>query len=76
MSATEVTAARYYVARTDGRLDRAANLYDAVSYANHLYDNGVIAPLVVRAANADAARVKAQRCYDGEITCRQARSGG
>jgi hypothetical protein len=65
---------RYYVARTSGRVQRAAGLAEAKAYVKHLYSNcGVIAALVVAAPDAEAARAKAERCYAGEITIAQAR---
>ena len=74
MTTTQDTSVKYYVARTNGTITSARSLAEAKAYVNHLYKNcGVIAPLVVRAANAEEAKAKAARCYAGEITCRQAR---
>jgi len=76
MTTTETAAARYYVARQTGEVARAKTLAAAKAYANHLYDIGVIAPLVVLADSAETARATAARCWNGEITSRQARAGG
>jgi hypothetical protein len=67
------TAPRYYVARTNGTIARYATLADAKTTAKALYEMGVVAPLVVVAADRDAALVKAQRCYRGEIRIAEAR---
>lgn len=67
------TAPRFYVARTNGTIARYATMADAKETATALYSLGVVAPLVVVAADRDAALAKAQRCYRGEITIAQAR---
>lgn len=74
MTQTGTLAPRYYVARTNGNVVRYASLSDAKQTAAALYDRGVVAPLVIVAANRDAAIDKAARCYAGEITTKQARS--
>jgi threonine dehydratase len=71
---TQDTSAKYFVAKTNGTVIATSGPNAAKAYASRLYDLGVIAPLVVRAANADEAKAKAARCYAGEITTRQARA--
>lgn len=44
----------------------------AVAFADLLYSNGVVAPLVVGAPNNTIARDKAFRCYQGRMTSHQA----
>ena len=73
MTKTETTARRYWVARTNGTIERFASLADAKETAKALYAAGVVAPLVVVAADRDAALAKVQRCYRGEIRITEAR---
>lgn len=66
---------RYYVARTDGTIQRFTTLAQANGHADHLYRSaGVVAPLVVTAPDRASALDKAARCYRREITCAQARN--
>jgi len=74
MTQTSTAAARFYVARQSGQINRYASLQAAKAQANGLHDLGVVAPLVVVATSKDEAADKAQRCYAGQITTRQARS--
>ena len=83
MTGTALTPQRFYVARqtwdADGMctviVNRYASVTDAKTTQRTWYSNKVQGfPLVVVATDREAAIGKAERCYRGEITVKQART--
>jgi hypothetical protein len=72
-----MTQTRWYVARIKRgqfKIERCTDRAHATAHANHLYRAcGVVAPVVVAAANIEAATSKARRALAREITLRAAR---